>query len=398
MAKRIVTHTLKDDEGDILFLGNLFDDWSPRSKENIISDIENGVHTYVASSPVASEVDIYVVEGDSGPYLRTDPDTTKKNNLDELPSLLSDMLPGTPPEFLGDYPHDQPNDWSNNLQGVTHSNDHWFFTQLTKLFKFHVSTDLDTNFSSAVKMIHMPQELKDFKCNHFGDPDYFVVDGQGYIFIPVEGDEGDCGGNPRLAVFRDDADLSYVGSAVLPSQNSQNGTPRAGWCAISPLDQLLYSSHNKISAQFPVFRYQVDFASLNQGQVILNPVNSLILHYEGTPVNIPQYIQGGCFSPNGNLFICSGKLGDVESNGGIRVFLPNGELLYHSSVDNMPFLYEYHSGVLGGSEEPEGITYWDLESLPDGLQAPNISGQLHAILLNNELIGESIYFKHYQVQ
>ena len=84
MAKRTVTQSRKDADGDITALcspGNL---WSPRLKAGAISDIENKTHQYFVGVGV-NEVDIHVVDGPSGKYLRTDPDTTNTNNLDDLP-------------------------------------------------------------------------------------------------------------------------------------------------------------------------------------------------------------------------------------------------------------------------------------------------------------------------
>lgn len=84
MARRRVTHTRKDDEGDITALCNPGTAWSPRFKAGAISDIENGTHQYYVGSG-SNEVDIHVVDGPTGKYLRSDPDPTSKNNLDNLP-------------------------------------------------------------------------------------------------------------------------------------------------------------------------------------------------------------------------------------------------------------------------------------------------------------------------
>lgn len=83
MADRKVTRTGKNSEGDITSLcSDAF--WSPRKKADAISDIETGTHTYYVMSG-AKRVDIHVVKGSTGKYLRTDPDATSKNNLDDLP-------------------------------------------------------------------------------------------------------------------------------------------------------------------------------------------------------------------------------------------------------------------------------------------------------------------------
>ena len=46
-------------------------------------------------------------------------------------------------------------------------------------------------------------------------------------------------------------------------------------------------------------------------------------------------------------------------------------------------------------EEPEGLTFWDLDA--DG-RAPGLRGQLHAVLLDNDLLtADDVYVKHYRL-
>jgi hypothetical protein len=391
MAKRIVTNTIKNPQGDILYLVNPTEVWSPRSVKRVIDDIEGELHNYVVHAGNHPEASILVVDDRDGKYLRTAPDFSAVNNLDFLDSKPINM-----PEYIGNYPSNKKSNWSDNLQGVAHSEDHWFFTQKTKILKINVSTDIDNNAPAAA---HMPQDLQDIKCNHFGDPDYWVTNGIGYLFIPVEGEgSGDtCNREPRLAVFKDGNELSYVGSSQLSRQHADLGTGRAGWCAINPVDGLLYSSHKQISEQFPIFRYRIDFEALDQGQVVLEEAGDLILKKNGRPMSIPEYLQGGCFSPSGLLFICSGKArGHNENRGGIYVFDQDGSFLYKSSINDLPFKYEYHAGF-PRYQEPEGLTYWDLTSLPANLSAPHIQGQIHTILLNNRWGRDKIWFKHYRL-
>lgn len=85
MAKRYVTKSGKDRSGDIIRLCNIGDWWSPRSKVDVISDIEGGTHEYWVNWSNTPETKIRVVNGPQGKYLRTDRDTTSRNNLDDLP-------------------------------------------------------------------------------------------------------------------------------------------------------------------------------------------------------------------------------------------------------------------------------------------------------------------------
>lgn len=84
MADRKVTKSGKDGDGDITRLCNPGELWSPRSKASAISDIEGGIHTYYVGSGIA-RTNIHVVNGPNGKYLRTDPDKSARNNLDDLP-------------------------------------------------------------------------------------------------------------------------------------------------------------------------------------------------------------------------------------------------------------------------------------------------------------------------
>lgn len=84
MADREVTYSGKDPDGDITALCNPGQAWSPRRKGDAINDIEAGTHSYYVMSGT-ERVEIRVVKAQSGKYLRTDPDRTNRNNLDDLP-------------------------------------------------------------------------------------------------------------------------------------------------------------------------------------------------------------------------------------------------------------------------------------------------------------------------
>lgn len=84
MATRYVTRSGKDKDGDITKLCNHGEAWSPRSKADAISDIENKAHEYYVSWTDGQKTPIRVVNGKSGKYLRTQRDGSTKNNLDDL--------------------------------------------------------------------------------------------------------------------------------------------------------------------------------------------------------------------------------------------------------------------------------------------------------------------------
>ncbi len=84
MADREVTKTGKDRYDDITSLCNPGSFWSPRSKADVIRDIESGDHTYYVQWST-KRTNIRVVHGPTGKYLRTDRDDTTRNNLLDLP-------------------------------------------------------------------------------------------------------------------------------------------------------------------------------------------------------------------------------------------------------------------------------------------------------------------------
>jgi len=84
LLERRVVATEKDEDGDILALRNPTEGWARVSRDEAIADIEAGRHVYyVLEDGRRSEV--HVVEGPRGKYLRSEPDETGDNNLDNLP-------------------------------------------------------------------------------------------------------------------------------------------------------------------------------------------------------------------------------------------------------------------------------------------------------------------------
>jgi len=169
--------------------------------------------------------------------------------------------------YRGNFPSHRNNGWSDALQGVANDHQHWFFTQVGRLWKFPISHDLNTkvtkaNSSKGILSVPIPKNLRDKGYNHFGDLDAF----DGYVFIPLEGHRMEPGLfpganpkkvriTPRIAVFRSST-LSYVGSFLLTEQT------HAAWCAIHPITKRLYSSNIEISSKNPLFVYAFDWGQL----------------------------------------------------------------------------------------------------------------------------------------
>lgn len=87
MADRPVRQTGKDQYGDITALCNSGSSWSPVTKADAIRHIERGDHTYhVPWTSGRTEIRVVVDPSVSGgKYLRTDRDSTTRNNLQDLP-------------------------------------------------------------------------------------------------------------------------------------------------------------------------------------------------------------------------------------------------------------------------------------------------------------------------
>lgn len=81
MTSREVTCTCKDKDGNITCLGG---SWGQVDKDQAMDDIDNGTHEYWVPGRGGTKVQVHVVPNHAPPYLRTDPDDTTANNLDEL--------------------------------------------------------------------------------------------------------------------------------------------------------------------------------------------------------------------------------------------------------------------------------------------------------------------------
>lgn len=82
MADRRVTGTGKDSNG---LITSLCGGWGSVSKSTAIIEIELGTNTYYVQDGQGRRADVTVVNGTTGKYLRTDPDSTCSDNLDNLP-------------------------------------------------------------------------------------------------------------------------------------------------------------------------------------------------------------------------------------------------------------------------------------------------------------------------
>lgn len=162
----------------------------------------------------------------------------------------------------------------------------------------------------------------------------------------------------------------------------------------------------------PLFsRFFVDWAAFRasgEQNLILAPRAPIVLQDEtGAPLEL-HGAQGGEYSDDGQLlyFVNLGH-GDAQSTPGVHVFIPldgsgtecgsgGDSCVIARRIErshNGPggFAYQFDESV---AEEPEGLTFWDLDA--DG-RAPGLRGQLHVVLLDNDLLGDDAYVKHYRL-
>ena len=127
-------------------------------------------------------------------------------------------------------------------------------------------------------------------------------------------------------------------------------------------------------------------------------------------------MQGGTFSPDGLLYLINryfdkgveGFLdaaleaitpGDTEvthfnvHTGGISVFSVDEFKYMGKSHQRGAFRFHWNPSW-EVAEEPEGMTFWDLDA---DRRAPRIRGQVHALLLDNDLLTDDVYIKHYRI-
>jgi len=318
----------------------------------------------------------------------------------EVVPTLAPLPTGCPTHtYLGEDPtgSDWP-DWSEQAQGVANDGHYWFFTGTTGgLFKYEANWRAVESGDDIGRIAHvgMPPELDALTFNHFGDPDYY----DGYVFVPFEHNSANSEEQKSaIGVFRA-SDLAFVDWVDMrPYQ------PKAGWVAIDPTEEILYTSTDHIVAGTPLLRYKLDVSKIENGIAhdFLTQASSMAIRDANGGEVSGQfiYVQGGVFTPWGDLYLAVGhaKKSAAESRGGLHLFRRTEDgsafQLIESSVNESGhegepvFAYEYHPGDWVAGEEPEGIDWWNRGN----------GGQLHAILLDNDAFDDTIWFKHYSVE
>jgi hypothetical protein len=321
-----------------------------------------------------------------------------------LKSLLKALEWPASYEFIGDYPSNRQckkiGGWCEDIQGVTHDDHNWFFTQshtLNWLWKIPVSHDLNHSVGNETKRVGIPpgEEFEDYV--HFGDPDHY----KGFIYVPFE-----TSSRKKLPVVLafEAKTLNFKGHAKLVDQGEKD----APWCAINPLNGLLYSSGFNLDLSKGYLHVYKQPEDLEKQKFTLEYLGQFQLYNEmGLPLTIKR-VQGGGFSKNGHLYLVSDAgFGGGEwpheafkgnwKEGGIMGFdMMTGRRVMHEPVKYIGKWSNPSSGVwIYEGEELEGITIWDLDSV----NVPGIGGQFHLTMLDNDVLSpDQIYFKHFRVK
>ena len=293
-------------------------------------------------------------------------------------------------EYTGDNPRALERAWTSNIQGVTNDGTNWYFTQEKFLWKFPTGLLGDHHGDYGGYALSIPTELFPLGYNHFGDLDYWVDPHYGgFLFVPFE-----CwGASPpldgRIALYKTSSSgwkPTYIGSTTLT--RPPKIAPNTAWCAVNPLNGLLYTSDGD-TVNF-LYVYKINLIP----NAVMTDIVGLELKYVGNfklGVSISA-ISGGVFSKNGHLYLVSDKGfsgvpendhahdNDEVKNSGIFAFdMITGRLMKRMVVEYIP------EGI--DSEELEGITLWDMTT-----------GQIHLIMCDNDAEqADDLYFKHWRV-
>jgi len=328
--------------------------------------------------------------------------------------------------YTGKYPDDVGNTgFVDQSQGIAHDDYYWYITTSTNdnpnIWKIPVTQNLygvgvGTPGVTMVRNDNVvcptkdgDKNLGDLNYNHYGDLVAYKrkEDGKYYLLVPIEN------GTPghAIAVFRAE-DFACLGFDVVKLNNNPDPlkSDASAWCAVDK-DGNVYTSPNNWGLfewdWNPILlKYSLNWDTLGadpQNPVQLTFIGPIFLLKENGELLPPSEIsgpgQGGEFSPDGTLLYVSG--GVAGEYGGIHVFDTSNWRRIARSHSSGTFYYDIYQPwwCTWQYQEPEGLTVWDLErqraSYLDPDWAPYIQGQLHVLLLQNGVTGDSLYLYHY---
>jgi hypothetical protein len=162
-----------------------------------------------------------------------------------------------------------------------------------------------------------------------------------------------------------------------------------------------------------MFRYNLNLSTLQASPPRLNLTlrdRAVVLTVRLSSGDHPQYldhIQGGVFTPGGNLYLVNGFLDKHYTPEGIGLYGDFGPTSASDTSANQltrscnggPCSFNY-AWTPGGTtaEEAEGLTWWP-RSTSVAPVSPGIAGQLHVMMVDNDWPdADDVYLKHYRVE
>lgn len=279
-----------------------------------------------------------------------------------------------------DIPDEVMTGWTQGTQGVASDGVFWYFssngsdnpggTTLQGVHRFEVATGnkaapflLEGEFQGlrfALPTLGDKEEslgVPSGRC-HFGGID--IQNGE--ILAAIETKNG-------VGMLRmDAASGALLGFTTLKGKKGGDPPqPDSPWCAVNPLNGLLYSSSFNRDAAASGAVHAYDLAKE------LRHVPAADIHID----EFPSRIQGGCFSPDGHLFLSSDEKSGQQR--AIHVF---------SSLSGVRFGALIVT-ALEESQEMEGLCF-----LP--LTQEGLLWTIHAVLLDaHDFPEDGVFFKHY---
>jgi len=298
----------------------------------------------------------------------------------------------------GTYPSNAGNAHDDDVQGVTHDDNNWYFTNakaewsaaqcesdillfgplayftggcdsdiehttVSHIWKVPVSADIAANAPVALNPWHG-------KLNHFGAITYV----NGRVYVPIQ--PGDGATDKKGAVGALNTNLTPIGlvDGALGTESSWTDecTPDFSWIAYNPVDGLFYGPAAQSAGCMVVWQM------VPQGLAgLLQPIRSVRFRDSLTGSRTYPGQQGGAFSPTGRLYLID--------NNFIRIVDPLSGVV----LSSVPFTPPGDDSVEG-----EGISVWDLSQVAS--KGPGVSGQLHfQRLVNKALTTDEYYLEHW---
>ena len=275
--------------------------------------------------------------------------------------------------YLGNNPSDLEADWTDEAQGLAHDDTHWYISQRGFLWRVPVDVGLNAVSISTPGVIRRSlssvPKLTAEGYDHFGDISVHRFGQTDYLLVPIEG------GAAGLAVYVADS-LTYIDHAAWPQQIQTHSS----WVGVDEVGNVYGSNYDPVQE---VYRYTINWLQLLQsGTLSIQYAETITLRLEdGVGVATLRHVQGGEFTADGGLLYLVAD--------GIHVFDTFDWLRVQQSTNGSGhFDYEFHTGI---GQEPEGITIWEFGDAPELL----VRGQLHVLLLDNDIDSDNIYLKHY---